>query len=207
MDNEWAHLTGEFDVTLIRHGQTEWSKSGRHTGRTDIPLTELGRRQAAALGTMLSATDFSLVVSSPLSRAWETMTLAGFAEVAVASDDLLEWDYGEYESRSTAEIREDTPEWTVWTHPIGGGESIEQVAQRADRVIATAINSDGPVALFAHAHILRVLAARWMGLSPTVGSAISLDTATLSTLGWERDTRVIRTWNLVCPLPSEDPVL
>ena len=119
----------------------------------------------------------------------------------------MEWDYGEYEGRSTAEIREHTPEWTVWTHPIGGGESIEQVAQRADRVIATAINSDGPVALFAHGHILRVLAARWMSLSSTVGSAISLDTATLSTLGWERDTRVIRTWNLVCPLPSEDSVL
>ena len=196
-----------FEITLIRHGQTEWSRSGRHTGRTDVPLSDFGRRQAESLGTVLRPSDFSLVMSSPLSRAWETMTLAGFGEGATEYFDLLEWNYGEYEGRTTSEIRTEIPEWTVWTHPILGGESVEDIAERADRVIATSIEAAVPVALFAHGHILRVLAARWMGLSPTSGSAISLDTATVSTLGWERERRVLRTWNLVCPLPFEDSLL
>lgn len=191
-------------VTLVRHGQTEWSKSRQHTGRTDIPLTELGRRQAAALGGMLTADEFSLVLSSPLSRAWETMVGAGFDGVGVANDDLLEWDYGEYEARTTKKIREEIPEWSVWTHPIGGGESVDDVGRRADRVIEFVDEADGAVLVFAHAHILRVIAARWIGLGAVGGRSIALDTATVSTLGWERENRVIRTWNIACHLRGEE---
>jgi len=195
------------EVTLIRHGQTEWSKTGRHTGRTDVPLTDLGRKQAVALGHMIGEGEFARVMSSPLSRAWETMELVGLKRTAVSSNDLVEWDYGEYEGRPTAEIRESLPGWTVWTHPIIGGESIEEVSARADRAIDMVLESEGSVALFAHGQILRILAARWMGLTPESGASLSLDTATRSTLGWERENRVIRTWNVMCPIPAEDPSL
>ena len=195
------------EATLIRHGQTEWSKTGRHTGRTDIPLTDLGRRQADTLAGMIEGPSFSLVLSSPLVRAWETMERAGLGDAGMAQPDLVEWDYGDYEGRPTAEIREEIPGWSVWTHAITGGESVDQVGLRADQVIDTVHESEGPVALFAHGHILRVLAARWMGLPPTAGRGLSLDTATLSTLGWERENGVIRTWNVLCPIRSGDPVL
>lgn len=195
------------EVALVRHGQTEWSKTARHTGRTDIPLTDLGRKQARALGRMIEDDQFDQVLSSPLSRAWETMELAGLVGHAVASSDLVEWDYGEYEGLPTVEIRLDHPGWTVWTHPIIGGESIEDVSVRADLVISSLLESEGSTVLFAHAHILRILAARWMGLSPEAGAALSLDTATLSTLGWERENRVIRTWNVMCPIHSGDSFL
>ena len=195
------------EVTLIRHGQTEWSKTGLHTGRTDVQLTDLGRKQAEALGQVIEGGQFDRVLSSPLSRAWETMELTGLSNWAVASIDLVEWDYGEYEGRSTADIRLDLPGWTVWTQPIAGGESIEDVSARADRVIDSVLESESPIALFAHGHILRILAARWMGMSPTAGSALSLDTATTSTLGWERENRVLRTWNVMCPIRSDDPSL
>ena len=195
------------EVALVRHGQTEWSKTARHTGRTDIPLTDLGRKQARALGRMIEDDQFDQMLSSPLSRAWETMELAGLVGQAVASSDLVEWDYGEYEGLSTVEIRLDHPGWTVWTHPIIGGESIEDVSVRADLVISSLLESEGSAVLFAHAHILRILAARWMGLSPEAGAALSLDTATLSTLGWERENRVIRTWNVMCPIHSGDSFL
>lgn len=195
------------DVTLVRHGQTEWSKAGRHTGRTDLPLTDLGRIQADALGKMLGGKRFSRVLSSPLTRAWETMQRAGYGGPGVANSDLLEWDYGEYEGRPTVEIREQIPGWSVWTHPIDGGETIEEVGRRADQVIETALDSDGPVLLFAHGHILRILAARWIELPPVAGRTLSLDTATVSTLGWERENRVIRTWNVACSVGSGNPSL
>jgi len=207
VDNGGNVVTPTPEVTLIRHGQTEWSKTGRHTGRTDVPLTDLGRKQAVALGHMVGDDEFVRVMSSPLSRAWETMELAGLGRTALASNDLVEWDYGEYEGRPTAEIRESLPGWTVWTHPIIGGEAIEEVSARADRVIETVLESEDSVALFAHGHILRILAARWMGLKPEAGASLSLGTATRSTLGWERENRVVRTWNLMCPIPAGDPFL
>ena len=191
-------------VTLVRHGQTEWSESLRHTGRTDIPLTDLGRRQAAALGGMLIGDQFTLVLSSPLTRAWETMVAAGYDGVGVANDDLVEWDYGDYEGITTAKIREEIPDWSVWTHPIGGGESVEDVERRADRVIEAGLEADGAALVFAHGHILRILAARWISLRPGDGRSLALDTATVSTLGWERENRVIRTWNTACHLRSDE---
>ncbi len=197
---------GHHDVILVRHGQTEWSRSGRHTGHTDVPLTDLGRRQAVALGTMLAGAQFALVLSSPLSRAWDTMETAGTFEASV-SHDLMEWDYGIYEGRRTNDIRAEIPDWSVWTHPMIDGESIEQVGARVDRVIASAIETDGPVALFAHGHVLRILTARWMNLPADAGRHLRLDTATASTLGWERENRVVRHWNEACHLRSMDPIL
>jgi broad specificity phosphatase PhoE len=197
----------EREVVLVRHGQTEWSASGKHTGRTDIPLTELGRRQADALRDMLSGTEFGLVLSSSLIRAWETMERAGYATTGVATDDLLEWNYGVYEGRRTDDIRTEIPDWSVWTHPIVGGETIDEIGARADRAIARALSVDGPVALFAHGHVLRILGARWMGLPAVTGRNLQLDTATISTLGWERENRVVRHWNEACHLRSMDPAL
>ena len=197
----------EREVVLVRHGQTEWSASGKHTGRTDIPLTELGRRQADALRDMLSGTEFALVLCSPLIRAWETMERAGYATTGVATDDLLEWDYGVYEGRRTDDIRTEIPDWSVWTHPIAGGETIDEIGARADRAIARALSVDGPVALFAHGHVLRILGARWMGLPAVAGRNLQLGTATVSTLGWERENRVVRHWNEACHLRSMDPAL
>ena len=197
----------EREIVLVRHGQTEWSASGRHTGRTDVPLTELGRRQADALAQMLDRTEFSLVLSSPLARAWETMVRAGYEHSGLADGDLMEWDYGAYEGLRTEEIQREIPNWSVWTHPVGDGESLDEVGARADRIIGRALEIDGKVALFAHGHLLRVLGARWMRLPPDVGRNLSLDTATVSTLGWERDTPVLRFWNESCHLRSVDPVL
>lgn len=194
------------DVVLVRHGQTEWSATGRHTGRTDVPLTEFGRRQADALAGMLGGEEFGLVMSSPLSRAWETMERCGYRDVAVASDDLAEWDYGVFEGRRTVDIRREIPMWSVWTHEIDGGESVEEVGERADRAIKRLLEADGPSVVFAHGHLLRILAARWMGLPATAGRTLALDTATVSTLGWERENRVVRHWNEACHLQSADPV-
>ena len=193
------------EVVLVRHGQTEWSAAGRHTGRSDVPLTELGRRQAEALGAMLDGADFARVLSSPLTRAWETMERAGYSS-GTATDDLMEWDYGIYEGRRTVDIREEIPDWSVWVDPIVGGESVDEVGERAGRVIADVLEADGPIAMFGHGHALRILAARWMGLPAVVGANLRLDTATVSTLGWERENRVIRHWNEVCHLRSMDPV-
>ncbi|MGB5810270.1 MAG: histidine phosphatase family protein [Polyangiales bacterium] len=195
------------EIVLVRHGQTEWSVSGQHTGRTDIALTEFGRRQADALGQMLGDTDFSLVLSSPLRRAWETMERSGVAGDPVATDDLLEWDYGVYEGRRTDDIRKEIPDWSVWTHPIVDGEAVEEVGARADRVISRALAADGSVALFAHGHMLRILAARWIDLAATHGRSFRLGTATVSTLGWDRENRTLLQWNEACHLRSVDPVL
>lgn len=191
-------------VVLVRHGQTEWSATGKHTGRTDVSLTELGRRQAKALAALLDGERFDLILASPLIRAWETMQLAGYAEYARPDGDLMEWDYGAYEGRRTDDIRKDIPGWSVWTHPIDAGESIEDVGMRADRVIERLSGSKGAL-VFSHGHFLRILAARWLGISPAMGSGLALDTATVSALGWERENRVLRIWNQGCHLPSNDP--
>ena len=185
------------ELWLIRHGETEWSAAKRHTGRTDIPLTPAGERQVAALGKSLAGRRFGLVLCSPLRRASETCRLAGYGEKAEASDDLLEWDYGVYEGKTTQEVRLEQPEWSIWTASVTKGESVEQVGHRAQRVIQRALAVDGNVALFAHAHILRILAAHWLGLPPDAGRLFVLRTASISMLGFERETRVITRWNLL----------
>jgi len=183
-------------VVLVRHGETEWSKSGRHTGRTDVPLTSEGRRQAEHLRAQLAGRSFPLVLTSPLSRARETCRLGGLADHAESCEDLLEWDYGKYEGVTTDEIRRSRSGWTIFQGGAPGGESVEQVGQRVDRVIARIRRAPGDVALFAHAHVLRVLAARWLGLEPSAGRLFSLSTAPVSVLGLERETSVIQRWNV-----------
>jgi probable phosphoglycerate mutase len=186
---------------LIRHGETEWSADGRHTSRTDIPLTEHGRQRAAELGKFLAGTKFCAVLRSPMLRARETCEIAGFGDVAVVDKGLCEWDYGIYEGRTSKDIQAEIPGWSVWTNPIIGGETAEQVGTRADGVIARALGAasvapDGSkVALFGHAHILRILAARWIELEARGGSRFTLGTGSVSVLGWERETRVIQRWN------------
>ncbi len=179
----------------MRHGETEWSRDGKHTGGTDVPLTERGRRDAEALGAFLGSRRFELVLTSPLSRASDTCRLAGFGDVAVASDDLVEWDYGAYEGRTTKEIREEHPGWTLWRDGVPGGETAAEVGARADRVVAGLREVEGDCAVFAHGHVLRVLAARWLGLGPAEGRLFALDTATIGVLGYERETAVVRLWN------------
>lgn len=185
----------ESEIWLIRHGETEWSLSGAHTSATDIPLTERGRKRAEAIHTYLRERKFSLVLTSPRLRAMETCRISGFAAGAHVDDNLSEWDYGEYEGRTTAEIRKAVPDWSVWESNPAGGETLQQVAERAQKVIDRSKAAGGRVALFSHAHILRVLAAIWIGMPPKAGSLLALGTGTVSTLGFERETRVIRTWN------------
>ncbi|WP_260704861.1 histidine phosphatase family protein [Edaphobacter flagellatus] len=185
---------------LVRHGETEWSKSGQHTSRTDIPLTEQGRKRAEALREYLKGTKFDAVFVSPMQRARETCAIAGFAGQAQVDDNLKEWDYGIYEGKTTAQIRAEVSGWSVWKDPIIGGETAEHVGERADAVITRALASapaGGNIALFAHAHILRILAARWLLLAATGGSLFALGTGSVSVLGWERETRVIQSWNRV----------
>jgi probable phosphoglycerate mutase len=182
-------------LVLARHGETEWSRSGRHTGRTDIPLTASGRERAERLGLTLRGRSFSRVLSSPFARALDTCRLAGFGDRVELVDDLREWDYGAYEGRTRVEIAADVPGWTVWTHPIVDGESLDELGRRADRVIAATLPTGGDVLLFSHGHFLRVLAARWIEQPPVLGSRLELATATISELGWEQDRRVIEGWN------------
>lgn len=186
---------------LIRHGETEWSAAKRHTGRTDIPLTSMGERQAAALGPFLAARRFALTLCSPLRRARETCRLAGYGEVARVTDDLLEWDYGIYEGKTTQEIRQEQPDWSIWTMSVPQGETIEQVSGRAQRVIVQALAVGGDVLLFGHAHILRILTACWLGLPPEAGRLFAFDTASVSVLGYERETRVMSRWNVTHEVP------
>jgi len=188
------------DVWLARHGETEWARLGRHTGRTDVPLTDTGRAQAAALGRRLAAHDFALVLTSPLSRAVETTAIAGYGGVAVADRDLREWDYGELEGRLTEDIREDYPGWTIWRGPWPGGETLDDVAARADHVLERIAGAQGDVLVVSHGHLLRVLAARWLGMAPTSGGLFALGTATVSVLGHEHETPVIEVWNEACQL-------
>jgi broad specificity phosphatase PhoE len=188
-------MAGTHRIWLVRHGETAWSKSGQHTGRTDIPLTATGEQQGKALGRHLAAHRFTLVLTSPLQRARETCRLAGFADVAQVSEDLLEWDYGIYEGRTTTAVRSEQPGWSIWTTTVTQGETVEQVGRRTQRVIERADAAAGDVALFAHAHVLRILAARWIGLPAIHGRNLTLGTASLSVLGYERETRVIQVWN------------
>ncbi len=185
----------EHELWLVRHGETEWSLSGQHTGSTDIPLTDHGRAQAKALGALLAGKSFARVLSSPMSRALETCRLAGYGDEVEITDDLLEWDYGDYEGRRTVDIRKERPDWTLFADGVPNGETAAQVATRVDRVIEAAAGAGGNVALFAHGHVLRVLTARWLDLRPQEGRLFALSTASLSVLGHERETRVIRLWN------------
>ena len=187
------------ELWLIRHGETEWSLSGAHTSRTDISLTDRGRKRAEQLRDFLKDKNFSAVFSSPMQRARETCKIAGFGDQAVIEEGLREWNYGIFEGKTTKEIRAETgnPDWSVWVDPITDGEPVEHVGERADGVIerALAAGKGGSTALFAHAHILRILAARWVGLPATGGAILALGTGSVSELGLERETRVVKSWN------------
>jgi broad specificity phosphatase PhoE len=193
------------EIVLARHGETEWSKDGRHTGRTDIPLTETGRQQALQLREALRGWSFVRVLSSPLQRALETCRLAGLGNLVETTEDLLEWDYGEYEGITTAQIREARPGWNLWRDGCPAGETAADVGRRVDRVIAALGELDGDVAVFAHGHVLRVMAARWVGLAPESGALLALGTGTLSVLGYERETRVVRRWNAPVAAAARPP--
>ena len=182
-------------LVVVRHGETEWSEEGRHTGRTDVPLDDHGREQARGLAGALATRDFSLVLVSPLSRATETCALAGFADRAVPTEDLLEWDYGDYDGRTTDDIRGERPGWTLWADGVRGAETAASVGRRADRVIERARQETGDTLCFAHGHVLRVLAARWIGLPPMGGRMLALDAGGIGELGWEREVPVIERWN------------
>jgi broad specificity phosphatase PhoE len=183
------------EVVLVRHGETEWSRDLRHTGRTDVPLTDEGRREAGRLHDALRDWSFTRVLSSPLGRALDTCRLAGLGDGAELSDALLEWDYGEYEGETTAQIRELRPGWNLWRDGCPGGEAVADVGARVDPLVAELKASDGDVAVFAHGHLLRVLAARWAELPPEAGARFWLATATISVLGFERETAGFRRWN------------
>lgn len=184
-------------IYLARHGETAWSLTGQHTGLTDLPLTERGEQNARALGERLVALNFGKVFTSPLQRAARTCELAGFGAVAEVDRDLLEWNYGQYEGRRTAEIHAERPEWQLFRDGCPGGESADQVGARADRVVGRMRAVEGEVLLFSSGHFLRVLAARWLGLEPAAGRFFLLSTASLSALGYEhnRSQPVIRLWD------------
>ena len=183
------------NLFCIRHGETEWSLSGQHTGVTDIPLTDNGRELARRLRSPLSAHSFSLVLVSPLKRALETCALAGLSDCAQIEADLMEWNYGDFEGLTSAQIHEGHPGWILFRDGCPNGEAPEEVGSRVDRVISRALKVGGDVALFAHGHVLRTLAARWIGLPPQEGMRFLLDTGTLCILGFYRSARAIKTWN------------
>jgi probable phosphoglycerate mutase len=183
-------------VYLVRHGETEWSASGKHTSITDVPLTEAGRTAAARLRDVFASVDVKLVLVSPRVRARETAELAGLGDRAQVEADLVEFEYGAYEGRTTPEIRQERPDWNLWFDGAPGGETAEAVGRRADRVIARALAAGGDVALFAHGHVLRILGARWLGLPASSGARFGLDTASICELGFERETRVLWKWNV-----------
>ncbi len=182
------------ELWLVRHGETEWSRDGRHTSTTDLDLTENGVEVARALCERLDGVSFDLVLSSPRHRALRTAVLAGVDDVHIDAD-LVEWDYGDYEGVTTSAIRETVPGWTVWTHPTPGGETAEQVTERLDRVVARVREHGGRVLVFGHGHSLRALTARWIEQPVSEGRFFKLDTATVSTLGYERDFPVVLRWN------------
>ncbi len=186
-------------VYLLRHGETEWSLNGRHTGVTDIPLTENGRSAARRLEPILAQETFALVLTSPLQRARDTCDLAGLGKRANTETDLIEWNYGEYEGLTTQQIRQTRPDWSVFRDGCPGGESPEQVGARADRLLVKIRATEGNVALFGHGHFSRVLAARWINLPANYGEHFLLDTATLNVLGYYRESPALKMWN--APLP------
>jgi broad specificity phosphatase PhoE len=181
-------------LVIVRHSETEWSRSWRHTGHTDLPLTEEGRARAQALRRRLAGQGFAVVLTSPLQRARLTAELAGFPDAEVC-DDLVEWDYGDDEGRTSADIRDERPGWLIWADGPKNGETIDQVAARADRVIERVLRAGGDTLAFAHGHVLRILAARWIDAEPQLGQRLLLATAEPSTLGWEHDYRVIERWS------------
>ena len=180
-------------IWLIRHGETVWSMEGKHTSRTDLALTAEGERRAAAVGRYLGGRPFALVLASPMRRALDTCRLAGYT--GEPTPDLSEWFYGAFEGLTTAQIQVEHPGWTIWSGTPEGGETAQRVGARADRVIARAVAADGDVALFGHGHMLRVLAARWLGLEPEGGRLLEVSTGSVSVLGYERETRVVHLWN------------
>lgn len=182
------------ELWIVRHGETAWSRSGRHTSTTDLPLTEEGEAAGRALADRLAEVPFDRVLTSPRTRARRTADLAGFPDAEV-EDDLVEWDYGEYEGVTTLQIRESVPGWTIWSHPCPGGEDAAQVARRLDRVVATVRSVSGRVLVFGHGHASRALACRWLDLPVAEGRRFKLDTATVSVLGYERDLPVVARWN------------
>jgi len=182
-------------AVLVRHAETEWTLSGRHTGRTDIPLTERGREAARALAPHLAGCGFALVLVSPLRRARETCELCGLGAVAEERAELMEWDYGAYEGLTSAEIERARPGWSLWRDGCPDGEDAAAVGARSDRVIAEVAAAHGPVALFAHGHVLRVLGARWIALGPEQGERLGLSPGSLSWLGHEHGTRILAGWN------------
>jgi broad specificity phosphatase PhoE len=183
------------EVVLVRHGETDWSANKRHTGRTDVPLIEEGRHEAERVGRALRGRSFALVLTSPLKRAAETCRLSGYGELAQSRPELMEWDYGEYEGRTTMDIRRQVPDWTIWRYGAPGGESPDQVGARADRILQEVRAAAGDTLIFSHGHFLRALAARWLEAPPTEGRLFALDPATLSILGHEREQPVLRIWN------------
>lgn len=185
----------DMSIFIVRHGETEWSLSGQHTSRTDLPLTENGRERARALAGELAPRSFSLVLCSPLLRARETCELAGFGDVAVIDDDLYEWQYGDYEGLTTPEIRERDPSWNLWHDGCPGGEQPEQVGARADRVLERLGSTDGDGLAFAHGHILRVVTARWLRMEPAAGARFALKAGGIGEFGYERETEVLSRWN------------
>ncbi|MBV9941843.1 MAG: histidine phosphatase family protein [Solirubrobacterales bacterium] len=182
-------------IVLVRHGETEWSLSGQHTSRTDLPLIEVGRERARALEPLLVGWDFSRVLTSPLRRARETCELAGFGDRAEVSEDLREWDYGEYEGLTTPQIREQRPDWSLWRDGCPGGEQPSEISARADLVLDRMRGAGGDVLAFAHGHIFRVLAARWIELPASGGARLALKAGAICALGYERETEVISLWN------------
>jgi len=187
--------TPPLQLVLVRHGETEWSKNRKHTGRTDLPLTEDGEAEARKVKPLLEGRGFTKVISSPLSRALETCRLAGLGDEVETNDELLEWDYGEYEGITTVEIRETRPDWVLWRDGCPGGETADDVGARCDRLLAELESESGDVAIFGHGHTLRILTARWLELPAAAGARFVLGTATLSVLGWEHEWHAIRTWN------------
>ena len=183
------------EITLIRHGETDWSRTLRHTGRTDVPLTDAGRNEARSLAARLAEQEFTRVLVSPLARALETCELAGLGEGAERRDELVELDYGDYEGLTTAHIRETVPGWTVWSHGSPGGETVEDAGTRVDPIVAELAAAEGDVAVVAHGHLLRILGARWLDQPAAFGARMALATGTLSVLGWEREIRCLRGWN------------
>jgi broad specificity phosphatase PhoE len=201
-DPTTPHGGTQAQVVLVRHGETTWAAEGRHTGRTDVPLTGHGRDEAERIGRRLRAYPFARVLVSPLQRARETCRLAGFGAVAEVCPELREWDYGAYEGRTTAEIQAERPGWLLWTNGVPGGETVEQVAQRAERVLAEVRAVPGDVALFAHGHILRILTARWLELPPVEGRRFALDAGGIGILGYEHAGTVVRHWNQTTGQPE-----